>query len=103
MSYTINELATALGEIVNSLNGIAEKLNQCDLDMEINNTPGRTVICSVPIFRAGICAAPDKERFVVRDLSETVEGIRDWIGDVQSELGDYDPAMPLDGAASPSS
>ena len=100
-ALTIGDFATDLTEVVNSLNNIAEKLNLCDLDLEIASTPGLTIICSVPIFRGGICAAPDKERFTVRDLNETVEAIRDWINDIQSELGGYDPATTLGGDASP--
>ena len=97
-ALTIGDLATNLNEVTNSLNSIAEKLNQCDLDIEIDSTPGLTVVCSVPIFRGGICAAPVKERFTVRDLNETVEAIRDWINDIRSELGNYDPATSLGGA-----
>lgn len=96
MSYTTGEFATALGGIVSSLNGIAEELSHCDLKAEIDSTPGRTVICQVPIFRGGICAAEDRDSFTVADLNETIGGLRDWVLDVQTKLGSYDPATPLD-------
>ena len=103
MSYTIDELATALGGIVSSLNGIAEELNHCNLDAEIDNTAGRKVICSLPIIVADRCVAPVQETFTVADLVETIEGLKDWIGDVQSKLGDYDPATLLDAGTWPPS
>ncbi len=102
-AFTIGDFATDLSGVVNSLNGIAEKLDQCDLDIEIDGTPGKTAICSVPIVKSGVCAAAIKQGFTVRDLVETVEGLRDWVLDVQSKLGNYDPATPLDAGTWPQS
>lgn len=103
MSYTVDELATALGGIISSLNGIAEQLSHCNPDAEIDNTPGKTAICSGPIVIANKCVAPVKERFTVADLVETVEGLGDWVLDVQLKLGNYDPATPLDAGTWPQS
>ncbi|MFH1688790.1 MAG: hypothetical protein ABIE42_00960 [Candidatus Eisenbacteria bacterium] len=102
-AFTIGDFTTDLSGVVNSLNGIAEKLNQCDPDIEIDNTPGKTAVCSVPIVSGSVCATAIKERFTVAGLIETVEGLRDWVRDVESKLGGYDPATPLDAGAWPPS
>ena len=101
--FTIGELATALSGIVESLNSIAEELGQCDQAAEIVSTEGWSALCSIPLPVGAECVAPVKELFVVADLVETVEGIRDWIGDVQSKLGNYDPATPVDSRSVPRS
>jgi hypothetical protein len=101
--YTIGNFAGALNGIAASLSGIADELNQCDLDAVIDNTPGRTAICQTPIVKGGMCVAAIKDGFTVRDLAETVEGLRDWVLDVQTKLGDFDSATPLaDGLRPPS-
>ena len=46
--FTIGELATALGGIIESLNGIAEELGQCDQAAEIVSTEGWSALCSIP-------------------------------------------------------
>ncbi|MCK4408547.1 MAG: hypothetical protein KAW67_00585 [Candidatus Eisenbacteria sp.] len=101
--YTIGDFAGALNGIAESLSGIAEELNQCDLDAVIDNTPGRTAICQGPIFGGGMCIAAIKDPFKVRDLVETVEGLRDWVADVQSKLANYDATASLDSGAWPAS
>jgi hypothetical protein len=102
-AYTIGNFAGALGVVAESLNGIADELKLCDLDTEIDNTPGRTAICQGPVVVSGVCAAATKDPFTVADLVETVEGIRDWVLDVQTKLGNYDSATPLDDGLRPPS
>jgi hypothetical protein len=96
MPYTIGTFASALGDLVGSLNAIAEELGQCDPGAEIDPTPGRTAICGGPVLVGGVCVAPERESFTVGDLVETVEGIRNWIEDVRARLGNYDPEIELD-------
>ena len=99
--FTIGDFATALEGIVESLNGIAEELKLCDQAAEIDNTPGWSAICEVPVVVAEKCVAPVRESFAVADLLETVVGIRDWIGDVRSKLGNYSPETLLDSGSWP--
>jgi len=99
--FTIGDFASALNGIVSSLNGVADELSHCNPEAKIDNTPGLTAICSVPIVVANRCVAPVKETFTIADLVETVEGLRDWVRDVQSKLGGYDPATPLDAGTWP--
>lgn len=102
-SFTIGDFATALNGVAEALNGIAEELGHCDANAEIDNTPGKKAICQVPVVVAQTCVAPPKDTFTVADLVETVEGLRDWIGDVRSKLANYDAATLLDAGTWPPS
>ena len=102
-AFTVGDFATDLSEIVNLLNGIADKLKQCDPDAEIDKTPGKTAICSTPVVVVGKCAAPVKERFNILDLVETVEGLQGWVDDVRARLANYDPATSLEDGLRPPS
>ena len=95
-TYTIGDFAAALGGIVESLNDIGQQLSNCDMAAEIDKTPGRTVICQSPPVKSGMCGTDVKDPFTVGDLAEMVGGLRGWIEDVQTKLGNYDPSTPLD-------
>ena len=97
MSYTIGEFSTALSGLVESLGKISDELSHCNPAAEIDRTPGRTAICQAPPITASQCLTEIKDPFTVADLVELVEGLRDWIGDVQGKLGNYDSMTPLDG------
>ncbi len=99
--FTIGEFTAALTGIIGSLSGLADGLSHCDPDVEIDNTPGRTAICQGPIIAGSACAAPARERFTIADLVETIEGLRDWVGDVRSRLANYDPATSLEDGLRP--
>lgn len=101
MPYTIGDFATALGGLVDTLDGIASELNECDPTAEIDNTPGWRAICSIPVIVADTCVAPEKPVFTVADLVETIAGLRGWIGDVQSRLANFDPLTQLDSGSWP--
>jgi hypothetical protein len=95
-AYTVGEFANALKGVADALGGISERLNSCDLDVVIDGTPGRTAICQGPVIKAGMCLTSGAEVFRVRDLLETVEGLRDWVEDVRSKLDNYDVTAALD-------
>lgn len=96
--YTIRDFAMALEGVIVTLDGAADQLKLCDQEAEIDNTPGWRAICQIPVIMGETCVAPDPapETFRIVDLLETVEGIRDWIGDVRSKLGQYAPDTPID-------
>jgi hypothetical protein len=97
-TYTLGDFAAALNGVAESLSDIAQDLSLCDAAAEIDKTPGRTVICQAPPVKSGMCGVDTKDPFTVADLSELVEGLRDWIGDVRDRLGNYDPSSRLDGS-----
>jgi hypothetical protein len=97
--YRIGDFSTALSGLVESMNGISERLGQCDPRAVIDRTPGRTAICQGPPIKGDACLAEIRDPFTVADLVEWVEGLRDWIGDVQARLENYDASTPLDGGA----
>lgn len=99
--YTIGEFGTSLSEISNALDAILERLNECDPNVELDTTPGRTGICQGPIIVGGVCVAPEVDNFRVADLVETVEGLRDWVNDVTSKLSVFDPSAALDSTSWP--
>ena len=99
MSYTVGEFATALNGISQTLNGIADQLKLCDQKAQIETTPGRSPICQGPIISGSACMLSIKDPFIVADLVETVEGIRDWVLDVETKLGLYTSETVLDGGS----
>ena len=103
MSYTIGELATALNGIADSLDGLAGEISRCNLEAEIDNTPGRTAICQGPVIISGMCRPVIPDTFTVGNLCETVKGLRDWTRDVTSKLSKYKSSAPIDNAPWPPS
>jgi hypothetical protein len=103
MSYTIGELAGALNEIAQALDGIAGEIENCNQKAEIDTTPDRTAVCSVPILTSGMCKPAVHDPFTVADLSGTVKGLRDWTKDVVSKLGNYVSSAPIDSTPWPPS
>ena len=101
--YTIGAFASALKEVADSLDNIAGELGRCNLETEVDKTPGRTVICSLPIYMAEMCRAPVRDKFTVAELMETVTALRDWIRDIDSKLSSYDSSTPLDDGLKPPS
>ena len=101
--YTIGDFASALHEITDLLDNIAGDLGHCNLDAAVDKTPGKTVICSLPVFMAEMCRAPAKDDFTVRDLLETVEGLKGWVLDIESKLTTYDGDSPLEDGLRPPS
>ncbi len=99
---TIGELATALNGIASSLDGLAGEINHCSVKVQIDPTPGRTAICSVPVINTNMCRPVIPETFTVGDLAETVKGLRDWVNDVTSKLSNYASSAPIDVAPWPS-
>ncbi len=100
--FTIGEFKNSLEEITTSLGAILEKLEQCNLDVELERTPGRSAICSGPVIIGSACAKAVKEEFTVRDLAETIGALRDWVSDVTSKLSVFDPSVAFDAAQWPS-
>ncbi|MCK4512607.1 hypothetical protein KAW64_12760, partial [bacterium] len=94
----------ALNGIVTSLDGIAGRLGACQLDAEINNTPGRVVVCQSPIVVGDQCMAPKDESpaagpITVSHLLEAVEALRDWALDVNRKLSEYPSTAAIDVAS----
>ena len=96
MAYTVGEFANALSGVSQTLNGIAEQLKLCDQVAQIGTTVGRSPICQGPIIAGAACMLSIKDPFIVADLVETVEGIRDWVLDVESKLQLFSKETALD-------
>ena len=99
MSYTVGEFATALNGVTQTLDDIADQLKLCDQNARIDPTPGRSPVCQGPIISGAACMLSIKDPFTVADLVEAVEGIRDWVLDVETKLGLYSSETAFDGGS----
>jgi len=93
--YTVGEFVTALGGIIGSLNGLADDLSHCNLETDIEKTPGRKVICQVPVMGGSECRLKGRVDVKASDLVEAIAALSLWAKDIRSTLDGVNPAEPL--------
>jgi hypothetical protein len=93
---TFGEFESALGSVVDSLNALADSVSTCNLDTEVDNTQGRTVICSIPKVGGADCRLRTGNNLRVSDLYEAITALSQWAADIKAAVsGHANPGDPI--------
>jgi hypothetical protein len=103
--YTVGDFVKEMEGLLRRLERISKKLSKFDQDSTIVADSGfKKPICMLPIFNAPTCLKqpkPPTGNVQVKDLVETVEGMKGWVGDVKSKMSSIDSGTKLGSATGP--
>jgi predicted transcriptional regulator len=93
---TFGQFESALGSVVDSLNALADDVSTCNLDTEVDNTQGRTVICQIPKVGGADCRLRTRDNLRVSDLYEAITALSQWAADIKATVaGHTNPNDPI--------
>lgn len=86
---TVSDLSSALGGIISALNTLASGLSTCNMEVDLDQTEGKKVICQIPIMGGSDCRLSTLKEPRVADIHEAVTALAAWAADIQASLSEH--------------
>lgn len=95
MPMTVGDFTRSISDIASSLNTLADNLSTCSMEVEIDTSMGKKVVCQMPVVGGDQCRLKTVKDPRVADLHEGLLALAAWAADIQASLAGLDPSDPL--------